>query len=150
MIKKITESDLTNEYLQQNRSHAALVAFGAGLAGAIVCVILFLMTERFLSGLQSLATEFNENQGNLTFEERIKITTEIDERAAEFFRIGTPLFLTANALWIIGAYAWTFDLRRNPSNRFVWRLGGLLVTITALACGLAWFLLIRLYLQANP
>lgn len=147
MIKRISEAELHGEYVLQERSRAAVLTFGAGLAGSILCIVVFFLTMDFLAKVQSRVDYVNANRLQLTLDEREAIRKEIDELAITFFRYGTPLFLTANALWIIGGYAWTIDLKRQPSNRFLRRLGGLLVLLTAGACGTAWFLLIRLSMQ---
>lgn len=148
-MKKITEAQLYDEYLLRDKSKAAYLTFGSGLAGAILCIVVFFMTERFLKDAKTMSDDFNQRWFEMTPEERSQHREAYNAMANRFSKIGIPLFLSANALWIIGAYAWSQDLRRNPSNKLIWKLGGILVLLTAISCALAWFLLIRLYMQTN-
>ena len=148
-MKRITEAELHNEYLQRGNSKAAWLTFGAGFAGAILCVVVFFLFDQFLSDVKKLADYANENRFELPPAKIDEIKKEIDDRTIAFSKIGIPLFLVANICWIIGGFSWSIDLKRNPTNQFIWKLGGIMVLVTAVACGIAWFLLIRLNMQAG-
>lgn len=149
-MKVISESELyASQNVLQDKSKSAVVTFWSGLAGTVLAAVVSYMTVQTLNELQSMADKAQTEQMEMTPAERIELKEKFNETAEAYFRIAVPLFLATNVLWIIGGYAWSFDLGKNPSNKFLWKTGGVLVLTTATACAIAWFLLIRLYLQLS-
>lgn len=143
-MKKITEADLFRENVLQDKSRAAVVVFSCGLLGILSCLVTFWLTANFIDKLVKLEKMAAEKRFEMTPDDRLKLQEKANQMTESFFQYASPLFLSANFLWIIGGYAWSFDLRKNISNKLIWKLGGILVLINACVCVIAWVWMIRM------
>lgn len=145
-MKKITEAELSNQYSLQAPSRTAIITFVCGLAGLLVCIVIFVLVQRYLAEMKQIVLDSKANM-EMNPDERIELNELAYRKTEAFGNVAIPLFLAANLLWVGGGFSWSFGLYREPSNKSLWKMGGILVLITAATCCLWWFYLISRYLQ---
>lgn len=147
-MKRISEAELSSDFSLHTQSRAAYVTFFCGLGGVICCLAIYLLLQNYVSELNEMKKNA-KSPYDMTPDERYAFYASIIQKAQAVSNIAFPVFLSANLLWIIGGFAWSFDLRREPANRGLWKSGGLLVVITAGICCVGWYYLISRYLQGT-
>ncbi|MEC9091433.1 MAG: hypothetical protein VX438_01920 [Planctomycetota bacterium] len=145
-MKTITEAELTQQYSLQPKSRTAMITFVCGLSGLILCIVLFILVQRYFSEMQQIIADSKANL-EMNPNERIELNELVFRKTEAFGNLAIPLFLAANFLWIGGGFSWSFDLYRQPSNASLRKIGGILVLITAATCCLWWAYLISRYFQ---
>ena len=144
-MKQISESELKAGFSLESRSNVAWFTFSCGLAGVIISLIILGLLQNYFTEMKEL---LDEADGRLISPE---LKNQVDNKTEAFGKLVAevlfPLFLTANLLWVAGGFAWAYDFKRNPRNRFLWKTGGLLVLLTAATCCLWWAFLISRYLE---
>ena len=141
-MKYVTEKELNKEFSLYQTSKLALTILVCGVLGALCCVIVFLSYLRLFQETKR-DLERMSNLPRLSIEERIAFEEANEERSKSFSRLAVPLFLIANAAWVIGGAIWLYDKKRPTEYPRLKMIGSLLVFATGVICGAWWFILYR-------
>ena len=146
-MKKISEAELNSEFSLEHASKQATLTFWCGIAGAVSCVVIFVLFRNYWTSIQSMIAEKTENGSIIAYDARIEINQAITEKTIAMNQIVLPMFMGANFAWIVGGFAWSFDIGKRPSNRNKRLIGSVLVVATAPVCCDWWYWLLRRYGQ---
>lgn len=145
ILKKISEAELKSDFSLEQNSKQASLTFWCGIAGAISCAVLIVLFINYINSIESLIDEKKKDASIGSYEARIEINQFITEKTIAFNQIALPLFMGANFAWVVGGFAWSFDIGKRPSNAGVRRIGAILTFSTAATCCYLWYLLLSRY-----
>lgn len=144
-MKKITEAELKSDFSLDHISKQASLTFWCGIAGAISCAVLIVMFANYMNSIETFIDAKKKDASIASYQTRIEINQFITEKTIAFNQIALPLFMGANFAWVVGGFAWSFDIGKRPSNARMRLIGSILVLLTAAVCCYLWYLLISRY-----